>query len=117
MQHVNRYITALLVVLAATGMEAQTYESALKATLGIGNIENICLQSEFKGLEAEILEIIRTVRHVQSKLEQEPSPQAQFVVQVMVATCQYKQTYSHPIVLWNELLVGSSINIRAPSDC
>ena len=27
---VNRYITALLVVLAATGMEAQTYQQALK---------------------------------------------------------------------------------------
>ena len=30
---VNRYITALLVVLAATGMEAQTYQQALKFAL------------------------------------------------------------------------------------
>ena len=30
---VNRYITALLVVLAATSMEAQTYQQALKFAL------------------------------------------------------------------------------------
>ena len=30
---VNRYITALLVVLAATGMEAQTYQQALRFAL------------------------------------------------------------------------------------
>ena len=30
---VNRYITALLVVLTATGMEAQTYQQALRFAL------------------------------------------------------------------------------------
>ena len=39
----NKYITALLVVLATTGVEAQTYQSALKAVLGDVAIENLSL--------------------------------------------------------------------------
>ena len=37
----NKYITALFVVLAATGVEAQTYQSALKAALENCSLEEI----------------------------------------------------------------------------
>ena len=35
----NKYITALLVVLATTGVEAQTYQSALKAAMDNATLE------------------------------------------------------------------------------
>ena len=57
---VNRYITALLVVLAATGMEAQTYQQALKFALtdihpatggeGIGGGHSLRAQSHQSGI-------------------------------------------------------------------
>ena len=47
----NKYITALLVVLAATGVEAQSYQSALKIALGDVNIEDLCHKQAFKGVE------------------------------------------------------------------
>ena len=43
---VNRYITALLVVLAATGMEAQTYQQALRFALN-----DISTMSSFSNLK------------------------------------------------------------------
>ncbi len=50
----NRYITALLVVLAATGVEAQTYRSALKLALGDLSAEQIIGQPEAKALEEDL---------------------------------------------------------------
>ena len=44
----NKYITALLVVLATTGVEAQSYQSVLKIALGDVNIEDLCHQQAFK---------------------------------------------------------------------
>ena len=38
----NKYITALLVVLATTGVEAQTYQSALKAAMDNATLEEFC---------------------------------------------------------------------------
>ncbi len=48
---VNRYITALLVVLAATGMEAQTYQQALKFALTDISYDEFIQQPEAKALE------------------------------------------------------------------
>lgn len=47
---VNRYITALLVVLAATGMEAQTYQQALKFALTDISYDEFIQQPEAKAL-------------------------------------------------------------------
>ena len=62
----NRYITALLVVLTATGLEAQAYQSALKAARG-GDValEELCRHSAFQGKEAEILSFIRAIKSVE----------------------------------------------------
>ena len=40
MREMNKYITALLVVLATTGVEAQNYQSVLKLVLGDVNVED-----------------------------------------------------------------------------
>ncbi len=48
---VNRYITALLVVLAATGMEAQTYQQALRFALTDISYDEFIQQPEAKALE------------------------------------------------------------------
>lgn len=67
----NRYITALLVVLTATGIEAQAYQSALKAARG-GDValEELCRQTAFQGKEAEIRCIIKAIKDVQECDEQ-----------------------------------------------
>lgn len=68
----NRYITALLVVLTATGIEAQAYQSALRTVKG-GDValEELCRQSAFQGKEAEILHVIKTIKEVQERDEQQ----------------------------------------------
>ena len=76
----NRYITALLVVLTATGLEA--YQSALKAARG-GDValEELCRHSAFQGKEAEILSFIRAINSVEQRDDQEPA-HAPWVAQV-----------------------------------
>ena len=78
----NRYITALLVVLTATGLEAQAYQSALKAARG-GDValEELCRHSVFQGKEAEILSFIRAIKSVEQRDDQEPA-HAPWVAQV-----------------------------------
>ena len=78
----NRYITALLVVLTATGLEAQAYQSALKAARG-GDValEELCRHSAFQGKEAEILSFIRAIKSVEQRDDQEPA-HAPWVAQV-----------------------------------
>ena len=49
----NRYITALLVVLTSTGVEAQTIQSALKLALSEVAIEDIVSSSGKQALIAE----------------------------------------------------------------
>ncbi len=51
MREMNKYITALLVVLATTGVEAQNYQSVLKLVLGDVNVEDFYRLKEFKGSE------------------------------------------------------------------
>ena len=78
----NRYITALLVVLTATGLEAQAYQSALKAARG-GDVarEELCRHSAFQCKEAEILSFIRAIKSVEQRDDQEPA-HAPWVAQV-----------------------------------
>ncbi len=69
----NKYITALLVVLATTGVEAQNYQSALKIALGDVNIEDLCHQQAFKGVEQEILSVLETFKQIKEDEETEPA--------------------------------------------
>ncbi len=59
---VNRYITALLVVLAATGMEAQTYQQALKFALTDISYDEFIQQPEAKALEEDILCALKAIK-------------------------------------------------------
>ena len=59
---VNRYITALLVVLAATGMEAQTYQQALKFALTDISYDEFIQQPEAKALEEDLLYAIKAIK-------------------------------------------------------
>ena len=59
---VNRYITALLVVLAATGMEAQTYQQALKFALTDISYDEFIQQPEAKALEEDLLYVIKAIK-------------------------------------------------------
>ena len=59
---VNRYITALLVVLAATGMEAQTYQQALKFALNDISYDEFIQQPEAKALEDDILCVLKAIK-------------------------------------------------------
>ena len=69
----NKYITALLVVLAATGVEAQSYQSALKIALGDVNIEDLCHKQAFKGVEQEILSVLEAFKQIKEDEETEPA--------------------------------------------
>lgn len=68
----NKYITALLVVLATTGVEAQNYQSALKIALGDVNIEDLCHQQAFKGVEQEVLSVLEAFKQIKEDDEVEP---------------------------------------------
>ena len=59
---VNRYITALLVVLAATGMEAQTYQQALKFALTDISYDEFIQQPEAKALDEDILCVLKAIK-------------------------------------------------------
>ena len=63
----NKYITALFVVLAATGVEAQTYKSALKAALENCSLEEIYHHVEQCGIETELLPIIEAFKNIQKE--------------------------------------------------
>ena len=69
----NKYITALLVVLATTGVEAQNYQSALKIALGDVNIEDLCHQQAFKGVDQEILSVLVAFKQIKEDEETEPA--------------------------------------------
>ena len=57
----NRYITALLIVLTSTGVEAQTIQSALKLALSEVAIEDIVSSGE-QTLTADILSVIQSLK-------------------------------------------------------
>ena len=70
---VNRYITALLVVLAATGMEAQTYQQALKFALADVSYDEFIQQPEAKALEEDILYALKAIKA--ATCEEQASPE------------------------------------------
>ena len=76
---VNRYITALLVVLAATGMEAQTYQQALKFALTDISYDEFIQQPEAKALEDDILYVIKAIKEAsQDEKKADFLPESQF---------------------------------------
>lgn len=116
----NKYITALLVVLAATGVEAQSYQSALKIALGDVNIEDLCHQQAFKGVEQEILSVLEAFKQIKEDEDVEPAQsKAVFVTDLynnysIALTSQSNNNQELQLFLPNPSL-RTGIKIRAPS--
>ena len=116
----NKYITALLVVLATTGVEAQNYQSALKIALGDVNIEDLCHQQAFKGVEQEVLSILEAFKQIKEDEEVEPvQNKAIFVADLyekypIALISQSNNNQELQLFLPNPSL-RTGINIRAPN--
>jgi len=116
----NKYITALLVVLATTGVEAQNYQSALKIALGDVNIEDLCHQQAFKGVEQEVLSILEAFKQIKEDDEVEPvQNKAIFVADLyekypIALISQSNNNQELQLFLPNPSL-RTGINIRAPN--
>ena len=116
----NNYITALLVVLATTGVEAQNYQSALKIALGDVNIEDLCHQQAFKGVEQEVLSVLEAFKQIKEDDEVEPvQNKAIFVADLyekypIALISQSNNNQELQLFLPNPSL-RTGINIRAPN--
>ena len=116
----NKYITALLVVLATTGVEAQNYQSALKIALGDVNIEDLCHQQAFKGVEQEILSVLEAFKQIKEDEETEPAQnKAVYVTDLYdnystALIVKSKNNQKLQLLLPNPSL-RTGIKIRAPS--
>ncbi|ANR74015.1 hypothetical protein J4856_01120 [Prevotella scopos JCM 17725] len=116
----NKYITALLVVLATTGVEAQNYQSALKIALGDVNIEDLCHQQAFKGVEQEVLSVLEAFKQIKEDDEVEPvQNKAIFVADLyekypIALISQSNNNQELQLFLPNPSL-RTGINIRAPN--
>lgn len=62
----TRYIAMLLVALAATGLEAQTYSAALKAALADPQVRQVMMQqTEFTQLREDLLSVVKSLVRAQ----------------------------------------------------
>lgn len=116
---VNRYITALLVVLAATGMEAQTYQQALKFALTDISYDEFIQQPEAKALEEELLCVIKAIKEASE--EDTPSIKHMFTPVSLLGEASdilteiHTNIYFHPILEHKCKVPYGSIVIRGPN--
>lgn len=103
---VNRYITALLVVLAATGMEAQTYQQALRFALTDISYDEFIQQPEAKALEEDILSVIKAIKEAS---EDHQKAQHHFPSAIQKADTSANLTESNPYICFTP---PQSPNIR-----
>lgn len=115
---VNRYITTLLIILAATGMEAQTYKSALKLVLTDMTYEEFIQQPEAKALEEDILSILKALKYAEKRTTDQSSlitacfPISLFAFAIQV---QYQFLSPSPFFRNKQAIWGTSIVIRGPN--
>ena len=116
---VNRYITALLVVLAATGMEAQTYQQALKFALTDISYDEFIQQPEAKALEEDILYVLKAIKQAS---EEESSteyhyhqPAISTAANTDILTDSHSHIYFYPVVVHKDMAPYGSIVIRGPN--
>ena len=115
---VNRYITALLVVLAATGMEAQTYQQALRFALTDISYDEFIQQPEAKALEEDILCVIKAIKEASAENEHivfHHSPTANLSAYASdILTEFYPNIYFYPDIEHKCKAPYGSIVIRGP---
>ena len=115
---VNRYITALLVVLAATGMEAQTYQQALKFALTDISYDEFIQQPEAKALEEDILYVIKAIKQAseeESIRASLPSAAVPAAVKTDILTDSHLNICFRPVVVHKYKAPFGSIVIRGPN--
>ena len=116
---VNRYITALLVVLAATGMEAQTYQQALKFALTDISYDEFIQQPEAKALEEDILYVIKAIKQAseEENMSEHHDPQAAVLAAAKtdILTDSHLNICFHPVVVHKYKAPFGSIVIRGPN--
>ena len=115
----NKYITALLVVLATTGVEAQTYQSALKAAMDNATLEEFCNHLiNIKGVETDILSVIEAYKNISKEEENKPAATRLALSDRHKAVHNVRQLENLRKTISNYLpnpSVNSAILIRAPS--
>lgn len=115
---VNRYITALLVVLAATGMEAQTYQQALKFVQADISYEEFIQQPEVKALEEDLLCAIKAIKEasdLQAKNQQHSYVATLPVSTTNILTLQQPCICFYPAIKHKYRAPYGSIVIRGPN--
>ena len=116
---VNRYITALLVVLAATGMEAQTYQQALKFALTDISYDEFIQQPEAKALEKDLLCVIKAIKEASDEEHKSPNhhlASANLSVDTSdILTEIHTNIYFHPTLEHKHKAPYGSIVIRGPN--
>ena len=116
---VNRYITALLVVLAATGMEAQTYQQALKFALTDISYDEFIQQPEAKALEEDILCVLKAIKAAsedESIATHHPILSATLAANSSdILTGIHSHIYFYPVVVHKDMAPYGSIVIRGPN--
>ena len=116
---VNRYITALLVVLAATGMEAQTYQQALKFALTDISYDEFIQQPEAKALEEDLLYAIKAIKEASQDEEVNQFYHLSAVIsteQTDILAENHHYIYFSPYIAHKYQAPYGSIVIRGP-DC
>lgn len=116
---VNRYITALLVALAATGMEAQTFQQALKFALTDISYDEFIQQPEAKALEKDILCVIKAIKEAS---EEESISEHHFLTSAILSvetsdilTENHSYICFHPVIEHKYKAPYGSIVIRGPN--
>ena len=116
---VNRYITALMVVLAATGMEAQTYQQALKFALTDISYDEFIQQPEAKALEEDFLCVIKAIKEASDEERKSPNPHLASAILALdtsdILTEIWTYIYFHPSLEHKYKAPYSSIVIRGPN--
>lgn len=117
----NRYIAALLVVLTATGIEAYTYEAAVRDALTRMSYEEACLPGDAQELRNGILEIIKALKDSSNEDEKRLLP-SQHAIDAITNTTTHNSDVCHNVTVFSShnyslCLFGTEVVIRGPDSC
>lgn len=115
----NKYITLLLVLLTATGSEAQALKSALVAANEGVNIEEILTPEQWRAIDSDIMSVLKGLQMESDG--NDSNSLYYFQTPITSPFCNYTGALSHSAVEGTKIkgkrlmFVESAISIRAPS--
>ncbi len=115
----NKYITLFLVLLTATGSEAQALKSALVAVNEGVSIEDILTPEQLCAIDSDIMSVLKELQ-IES-YENDTNIPYYFQTPITSPSCNYTGALTHSAVEENKIkgkrlmFVESAISIRAPS--